>query len=136
MSDFLGFQIRVNLTLSGTVDFVPLQGKPAKPSVLSISFTNNGDGTMTGTVTLSPLVATDHVSSRMVVVTLNGTELPPIEAITNAAQFTCSDGDTGTVTDKDINAAGDTTSDPFPFTATLPLQPPTKPAVLGVTFSA
>ncbi len=91
---------------------------------------------MTGTVTLSPLVATDHVSSRMVVVTLNGTELPPIEAITNAAQFTCSDGDTGTVTDKDINAAGDTTSDPFPFTATLPLQPPTKPAVLGVTFSA
>ncbi len=90
---------------------------------------------MIGTVTLSPLIASDHVSSRQVVVTLNGTDLPPIEAIDTPAQFTCAEGDTGTIVCTDVNAAGSTASDPFPFTAVLPLSPPAKPSVLGVTFS-
>ncbi len=91
---------------------------------------------MTGTVSLSPLVASDHVSSRQVVVSVNGTELPPIEALDTPAQFTCADGDVIIVVDTDVNAAGSTASDPFNTTATLPLAPPTKPSVLGVTFSA
>ncbi len=135
MSDFPGFQIRINLTLSGTIDIVPLLELPIKPIVQNIDFSNTG-GIMTGTVSLSPLVASDHVSSRQVVVSVNGTELPPIEALDTPAQFTCSDGDTIIVVDTDVNAAGSTASDPFNTTATLPLAPPTKPSVLGVTFSA
>lgn len=90
---------------------------------------------MTGTVILSPVVLTDHVIARSVVVTLNGTPLPPIDATTSQAQFACNDGDTGTVVDTDTNAAGAISSDAFSFTAHLPLAPPTKPSVNNVVFS-
>ena len=90
---------------------------------------------MTGTVALSPVLATDHVTSRQVVVTINGTALPPIEAITNPAQFTANAGDVCVIVDTDINTAGSTASDPFTVTAALPLQPPTKPSITGVTFA-
>ncbi len=91
---------------------------------------------MIGTVALSELIASDHVSSRQVVVSINGVEMPPIEALDTPAQFTCSDGDAVVVVDTDVNAAGSTASDPFSTTATLPLAPPAKPSVLGVTFSS
>jgi hypothetical protein len=90
---------------------------------------------MTGTVSLSPVVPSDHVSSRQVVVTVNATALPPIEAVTDPAQFTCNDGDTISIVDTDINAAGQTASSPFSVVAHLPLQAPTQPSVTGVVFS-
>ncbi len=136
MSEFPAFQIRVNLTLSGTIDIVSLEYAPTQPSVLSISFANNGDGTMTGTVSLSPLVAGDHVSSRLVVVNVAGVDLPVVEALNSPAQFVCSENDAISVVCTDINTAGSTASDPFTTTAILPLVAPTKPSVLGVTFSA
>ncbi len=90
---------------------------------------------MIGTVALSDLIASDHVSSRQVLVTVNGTALPLIEAISSPAQFVCADGDDVVVIDTDINAAGSSESAPFEVTATLPLSPPSTPSVLGVTFS-
>lgn len=135
MSDFPAGQIRINLTISGTIEFVPTESNPSKPIVQSVSFTREGSD-MVGTVSLSELIASDHVSSRLVVVTINGTDLPAIEALDTPAQFTCSDGDAIVIVDTDVNAAGSTASDPFSTTATLPLAPPAKPSVLGVTFSA
>ena len=91
---------------------------------------------MTGTVYLSPVVGTDHVSSRMVVVTLNGTTtLPAIEGIDNPPQYTCNDGDSCSAVCTDINAAGQTASPAYVATATLPLQPPTQPTITGIVFS-
>ncbi len=90
---------------------------------------------MLGTVTLTDLVPNEHVSSRQVLVTINGTALPPIEAILSPAQFTCNDGDDVIVTPTDINAAGPTEGAPFEVTASLPLSPPTAPSVVGITFS-
>ncbi len=133
MFDFRGITIRFQF--SGSIDVVPLLSIPTKPIIESVKFKLSG-GIMTGTVSLSPLIASDHVSSRQVVVSINGTALPPIEAISTDAQFTCADGDAIIVVDTDINAAGSTDSDPFSTTATLPLSPPAKPTVLGVTFSA
>lgn len=109
---------------------------PHKPRIIRVRFHKPRKGNhVTGTVSLSPVVATDHVSSRQVVVTVNGVALPPIEAVTTPAQFTCADGDSIIVVDTDVNAAGSTSSAPFATMATLPLQPPTAPSVLGVTFA-
>lgn len=90
---------------------------------------------MTGTVALTPLIANDHVTNRTVVITINGTVQPPIDATTNPAQFQCADQDavSGVVTDS--NAGGSTVGDPFTITASLPVQPPTKPGITGITFS-
>jgi len=90
---------------------------------------------MTGTVSLSPVVPTDHDTDRNVIVTVNGVALPVIDAINGPAQFTCQPGDVVTIVDTDVNAAGSTASDPFTVTAALPLQAPAKPTVLGVTFA-
>ncbi len=128
-------RITFDIHITGQINIdLPSQAKPHKPKVLSVKFHKKGKF-MIGTVALSPLVGSDHVSSRQVVVTLNGTDLQPIEAIDTPAQFTCSDGDTGSIVCTDINAAGSTASEPFPFTASLPLQPPAAPSVVGVTFS-
>lgn len=90
---------------------------------------------MTGTVTLSPVVAADHVTSRQVVVTLNGTALAPLEAVGGPVSFPCNDGDSYSIVDTDINAAGSTSSDPATGTCHLPLQAPTKPSIVSVVFS-
>lgn len=117
----------------------PIKHAPRKPQVLLVTFRrphwHRKVDLMTGTVSLSPLVPTDHVSSRQVVITINGKPLPPIEALDSSAQFSCAAGDQVAVVDTDINAAGSTASDQFEVTAALPLQAPTKPQVLGVTFS-
>jgi hypothetical protein len=120
----------------------PHRSPPQKPVVKAVVFrphrryrTFFRNHNMTGTVQLSPVVAADHVSSRQVVVTINGTALAPIEASVNPATFTCNAGDAISVVDTDINAGGSTASVPFTITAALPTSPPTQPVVLGVVFT-
>ncbi len=117
---------------------------PHQPRILYVRFRRKkGSHKMTGTVTLSPLVATNHVTSRQVVVTIQPADttqppvtLPGIEAITNPAQFTANEGDSCSIVDTDINAAGSTASPAFVIVATLPLTAPTQPSVLSVAFQA
>ena len=90
---------------------------------------------ITGTVSLSPVNAADHVTSRQVVVTINGIANPPAEGVLNPVVFTCNVGDAITVVDTDTNSAGSSPSPVFSTTAALPLLPPATPTVLGVVFS-
>ena len=91
---------------------------------------------MTGTVLLSPTLASDNVTKRTVTVTIAGVALPPIDATSVAATFPCNPGDVGTVIDVDTNAVGDSLPSPT-FAFAVPVAPlvPTQPTVVSVTFA-
>lgn len=90
---------------------------------------------MTGTVQLSPVVAADNDLTRTVTVTINGTALPPIDATTSPAVFTCAPGDLITVTDIDTNSVGASPVSPVFSVTAPPLSVPVQPTVMGVTFA-
>ncbi len=123
----------LEIEIHGSIRF---RTPPVKPFVQSVKFTKKVGSQMTGTVQLSPLVPADNVTSRQVVVTVNGTALPAIEAIATPATFSCAVGDAITVIDTDINSVGSSTpSGVFSITASVPASVPTQPSVLGVTFA-
>jgi hypothetical protein len=99
---------------------------------------------VTGIVTPSAAVSSDQDTDIQITVTLNGTALPMLDAgpppgIT--VSFPCNAGDTGTVTQVDVNVVGDSpASAPLLFTVpTLPPPPPTAvpqtPGVPTITFT-
>jgi hypothetical protein len=89
---------------------------------------------MTATPVLSIVNPSDHVTSRILAVTVNGVPLADMEEIDGPTPFTVNDGDVLVGTLTDTNAAGSTTSATVTVTAALPLQPPAQPT-LGFTFS-
>jgi hypothetical protein len=87
-------------------------------------------------VLISDALATDHVTSRMVDLSINGEPQSPIDAISGPAIFTCSENDALDATVEDFNSAGSTMSDHYTGIATLPQGVPVKPSVTGFLFSA
>jgi hypothetical protein len=90
---------------------------------------------MQAEVLLSEPSAAEHITSRMVSMNINGTDQIPIDAMLATPVWPCNSGDTLTAKVKDMNSAGETESDPYTGTATLPVMPPTKPSVVGFLFS-
>lgn len=95
---------------------------------------------MTGTVKLSDLIPAEQVTSTSVVVTVNGTDLPPIDASSTPATFTANPGDTVIINGTDTNSFGTTPfTAPFQTTAPAfppPVGPPTARTVQGVDWAA
>ena len=90
---------------------------------------------MTGTVTLPPGFPSDLLTHRDVTVTLNGVALPMLDAINGPVTFSCNPGDTGSVVNVDINAAGPApASAPVVFVVPTLQSPPAASGVPVVTF--
>jgi hypothetical protein len=85
--------------------------------------------------TLSELIAGDHVTSRMVTLSLNGVAQSPIDAMLSTPKWPCNPNDAGIVATEDFNSAGSTKSPDYPFVAVLPTNPPSMPSIVGVVFS-
>jgi hypothetical protein len=91
---------------------------------------------MLAEVLLSEPIAAEHVTNRVVTLTINGIDQPTIDAMSATPIWPCNENDQLVAKVRDKNSAGDTESDPYSATAVLPQQPPTKPSVLGFTFSS
>ncbi len=96
---------------------------------------------MTGICTPStPLVPTDQVSQRLIVVTLNGTDLPPQNAIGGSVTFACTAGDIYSVVETDVNVVGNSlpssaTAGTVPTIPIVPTAVPTTPGPVLVSFT-
>ncbi len=123
------------LAIITTRTFIYLETLPSSGRALAVSFTRKGNQ-MTGTIALSPVNPADHVTSRQVTVTLNGTALPPIEAVSSPATFTAADGDTYSISVVDSNSVGAAAPGPLlTGTASLPLSVPTPGFATAVVFT-
>jgi hypothetical protein len=114
---------------------------PTRPRVLRILFHDHHFHSrhhymLTGTVQLSPVVATDYDLHRSVTITVNGVALPVIDAVSGPATFSCNPGDLITAVATDINAVGASpASAVFSVTAAgTPTAVPATPSVVGVNF--
>ncbi len=137
MSDFPGVQIRVNLNLSGTIDIVPLEHGPSKPTGGIFTFSKEG-GIMTGTFSgVNAPPVSEQVTALSVVITVAGMDRPA-EDITDlhAITFPVSDGDLCVAIVSATNATGTTAGDPIAAVATVALPAPSKPTGGAFTFSA
>lgn len=107
---------------------------------------------MTGIVTPSPAVSSDQDTDMQIEVTLNGTILTSVVGGATVPyfdagpppgvpiKFSCNAGDTGSVTQMDVNAVGDSPlSTPLSFTVPVIIPPPTAvpttPGVPTITFT-
>ncbi len=130
MSDFPGFQLRVNLTLSGTIDIVPLSKLPAPEVITSIKADQ-----MKGLVTLASITDTT-VTSRPVAVTFDVGASVTVDMIDPAATFPIPSGATlGTATPTgSVNPVGTGASGtPFQFSIPSAPPPPTLPVAEVIT---
>ncbi len=115
---------------------VYIDSPPSPGHATKVSFTKSKRGTMLGTITLSLARPTEHITSRAVTVTLNGTDLPVQEAITIPATFTANDGDTYSISVVDTNSVGSAPpGPPLAGVAALPLTVPTPGFATAVVFS-
>jgi hypothetical protein len=99
---------------------------------------------VTGHVNPSPAVSSDQDTDMQITVVLNGVTLPMLDAGPppgTMVTFQCNAGDTGTITQVDVNVVGDSpASAPLAFTVPdiappAPTAVPTQPGVPTVTFT-
>lgn len=96
---------------------------------------------MTGVVTpSSSLIQADQVTSRLMLVQLNGVTLTPLDAISGSVTFPCNAGDSYSVFETDVNIIGPslpspTTSGIVPVLVIPPTAVPTTPGAPVVTFT-
>ncbi|HXI24957.1 MAG TPA: hypothetical protein VNG71_13925 [Pyrinomonadaceae bacterium] len=89
-----------------------------------------------GTVILAPTIPGDHVTSRMVTITLNSVALPPVEGITTPPTFPCNEGDTYSVVSIASNSTGPAPpSNVVSGTVALPQAVPSPDVIQGVSFA-
>ncbi len=115
-----------------------LESAPSPDKILGITFKkgSNVAGELTGTVLLGPTKPEDHVTSRMVTVTINGVDSPAVEGITIPPTFVCSAGDTCSAVSVAANSAGTAgPSNVVTVVAALPQGPPSPDVVAGIAFA-
>ncbi len=89
-----------------------------------------------GTVILAPTIPGDHVTSRMVTVTVNSVALPPVEGISIPPTFPCNEGDTYSAVSVASNSAGPAPpSNIVSGTVSLPQAVPSADVIAGVSFA-
>jgi hypothetical protein len=133
--DYDGFEL-ISIVETVTKTYRPIALKPpTKPRVLGFKVTHKWRFLVLVEVQISDALATDHVTKRMVDLVVNGVAQSPIDAISQPAVFTCSEGDQLDAGVADTNSAGTTASDRYTGVATLPVVAPTKPSVTRFVFS-
>ncbi len=132
-------RITFDFHFHGTIDVERDQptSPPTPDKILGITFTRATPmAAAVGTVILAPTNPDDHVTSRMVTVTLNGTDLPPIEGITTPPTFPCSEGDTYSAVSVASNSTGPAPpSNIVSGTVALPQAVPSPDIITGVAFA-
>ncbi len=132
--------ITYNLSFNLSIN---LNRLPSQPRVVAVTFRKDPRmSALIGTVHLTPLIPSEHATSRpvsIVVTASDGTVAPAVvvDMIDPAATFTCNDGDSVTATPEgDLNAFGQSEpGDPFTVVAAATITAaPTIPQVTGVSF--
>lgn len=123
-----------------TRTFIYLETIPSPDHICKVTFQRakgNDMGALIGTVVLGPTIPGDHVTSRMVTVTVNSVALPPVEGITTPPTFPCNDGDSYSVVSVASNAVGSAPpSNIVSGTASLPQGVPSPDIITGVSFAS
>ncbi len=128
---------RFNLTLSGTIDVVPLAKPPTKPTGGSFTFTREGIN-MTGRFSdVTAPAASEKITALSVVITVAGVAMPAVDILDlHAVTFDCVEGDLCVAVVSATNETGTTAGDPIAATATIAVPLPSKPVGGVFTFQA
>jgi hypothetical protein len=112
----------------------PPKHPPAPGRIIRVVVRRKGHRIMpTATVQLAPTNPLDHVTSRLVSFTLNGTLLAAVEAVNAPASFAVNVGDTYSVNEVDSNSVGSAgVSNTLTGTITLPATVPAPGVITAV----